>query len=160
MLRTGNHGGFMFGMSVFQSVLERLKAERDVEEVGELADIGAGRRWQAPIDRSPTFLVETLSPTTASLGAVDRAYRELAPTVRMEPPVMPAHLRRTSLAEVAEELAIAEDETALTLAAKRRRFAAANHPDRLPAEFRSDATVRMKLANMLIDEATRRLGRP
>lgn len=149
----------MFGMSVFQSVLERLKAERDVEGVGEVSDID-GRAWQTPIDRSPAFLVGTLSPAPAAFGAVDRAYRELAPTARMEPPVMPAHLSRTSLAEVAEELAITEDETGLTLAAKRRRFAAANHPDRLPAEFRSNATIRMKLANMLIDEATRRLVRP
>lgn len=150
----------MFGMSVFQSVLERLKAERDIEEDGNAADGGEGQAWRAPIDRSPVFVMEMPVQTASAFDAVAMAYRELSPSERAEPPVMPAYLTRTSLAEVAEELAITEDETSLTLAAKRRRFAAANHPDRLPAEFRSNATVRMKLANMLIDEATRRLGRP
>ncbi len=70
---------------------------------------------------------------------------------------MPDFLSRTSLAEVAEELALADDETHVTLAAKRRAFAALNHPDRIPAAFRTNATVRMKLANMLIDEASRQV---
>ncbi|MCA1490759.1 hypothetical protein [Sinorhizobium alkalisoli] len=148
----------MFGMSVFQSVVERLKAERDMEGDGDAA--GDVQAWRSPIDRSPAFVMATPACATPALNAVARAYRELAPAERTEPPVMPAHLKRTSLADVAEELAIAEDETTLTLAAKRRHFAAANHPDRLPAEFRANATVRMKLANMLIDEATRRLVRP
>jgi hypothetical protein len=152
----------MFGMSVFQSVIERLKAERDTEEDEDVSDrdISGDRLRHAPIDRSPAFIVETPSQTAAAFGAVDRAYRELALVATAEPPVMPAHLQRTSLAEVAEELAIAEMETALTLAAKRRRFAVANHPDRLPVEFRANATIRMKLANMLIDEASGRLARP
>jgi len=58
---------------------------------------------------------------------------------------------------VAEELALVDSETQMTLAAKRRAFAALNHPDRLPAAFRANATVRMKLANMLIDEAAKQM---
>lgn len=150
----------MFGMSVFQSVLERLKAEQDAEGLEDVTEniFGDGPR-HAPIDRSPFFAVETPAQPMPAFGDVARAYRELAPAETTQPPVMPAHLQRTSLSEVAEELAITEMETALTLAAKRRRFAAANHPDRLPADFRANATIRMKLANMLIDEATRRLVR-
>ncbi|OHV81294.1 hypothetical protein [Ensifer sp. LCM 4579] len=149
----------MFGMSVFQSVVERLKAERGIDEDDDAAGVGDGQAWRAPIDRSPVFVPETPARTAPTFNAVAMAYRELSTPERTAPPVMPAHLKRTSLAEVAEELALAENETALTLAAKRRHFAAGNHPDRLPAEFRANATLRMKLANMLIDEATRRIVR-
>ncbi len=76
---------------------------------------------------------------------------------RSEPFSMPDHLKRTGLAEVASELALGETETALTLAAKRRRFAAANHPDRLPWKRGSMRPCALKLANMLIDEALRRI---
>jgi hypothetical protein len=143
----------MFGKSVFQSVLERLRAEEDEDAPGESAVDGS---WRAPIEPS-AFIIETPARTTTPFRTVESAYRELAPVEQVEQPVMPEHLKRTSLAEVAAELTFDDKETALTLAAKRRRFAAANHPDRMPAEFRANATVRMKLANMLIDEASRRL---
>ena len=146
----------MFGMSVFHSVLERLKAEQD----GELPDeIRNGWRSTA-IGAAPGFVAETAAHTWASRSAVDQAYRAVAAEERSEPFSMPDHLKRTGLAEVASELALGETETALTLAAKRRRFAAANHPDRLPVEARLNATLRMKLANMLIDEALRRIEKP
>ncbi|UWU11075.1 hypothetical protein [Sinorhizobium medicae] len=91
---------------------------------------------------------------------MQQAYCELTPTESPAPFAIPDFLKRISLAEVASELALGEAETALTLAARRRRFAAANHPDRLPAEARLNATLRMKLANMLIDEAFRRIKKP
>ncbi|WFU46667.1 hypothetical protein [Sinorhizobium terangae] len=146
----------MFGMSVFQSVLERLKAEQQDAACDEDAGEQAFRHGMAGFSHG--FIVDT-SPAITALDAVQRAYHELAPAESMQQPVMPDHLKRTSLAEVAAELALDEQETAISLAAKRRRFAAANHPDRLPADFRANATVRMKLANMLIDEASRRLPR-
>ncbi|WP_018236512.1 hypothetical protein [Ensifer sp. BR816] len=145
----------MFGMSVFQSVLERLKSEEALEGDSE-AETSDG--LQSPIGRSPAFVVDTPASTTAAFCAVESAYRDLAASERADrPPAMPDHLKRTGLADVAAELGLGEAETSLTLAAKRRRFAAANHPDRLPPEFRENATIRMKLANMLIDEASRRL---
>lgn len=151
----------MFGISVFQSVLERLKAEQALQDDAEAeAEEAARDGLQPPFGRSPAFVVETPARTTAAFGAVERAYRDLAAAERAEERrVMPDHLQRTSLADVAAELDLDEGETGLTLAAKRRRFAAANHPDRLPPEFRANATIRMKLANMLIDEVSRRLGR-
>ncbi|WP_331371878.1 hypothetical protein [Sinorhizobium chiapasense] len=146
----------MFGMSVFQSVLERLKAEQQTEasneDVGQVFRHGTARLSQG-------FIVDTSSAAAAAFDSVERAYRELTPPERAHPLVMPDHLRRTSLAEVAADLALQEQETVATLAAKRRRFAAANHPDTLAVEFRANATIRMKLANMLIDEASRRLPR-
>jgi hypothetical protein len=44
------------------------------------------------------------------------------------------------------------------LAEIRRRFAFANHPDRVPAPLRARALERMQVANMLIDEAEKRLA--
>lgn len=44
------------------------------------------------------------------------------------------------------------------LAEIRRRFAFANHPDRVPARLRAHALERMQVANMLIDEAEKRLA--
>lgn len=38
----------------------------------------------------------------------------------------------------------------------RRAFAMRYHPDRVPAEFRDRAALRMQIANMLIDEAKRK----
>lgn len=142
----------MFGMSVFHSVLERLKAEQDDGLSDEASD---GWRGTA-IGAAPGFVAEN-AHTWASRSAMEQAYRAVAAEERSEPFSMPDHLKRTGLAEVASELALGETETALTLAAKRRRFAAANHPDRLPVEARLNATLRMKLANMLIDEALRRI---
>ncbi|MBP1883593.1 hypothetical protein [Sinorhizobium mexicanum] len=147
----------MFGMSLFQSVLERLKAEQQGDACDEDVGVQVFRHGKAGF--SPGFIVDTSSAAATAFDAVERAYRELAPAEKAQPPVMPDYLRRTSLADVAADLVLQEQETAATLAAKRRRFAAANHPDRLPAEFRANATIRMKLANMLIDEASRRLPR-
>jgi len=142
----------MFGMSVFQSVLERLKTEEESEFDEEVEARLATPR--APIFAG-AFAVE--SAGLASFGAVERAYLDAAFVEPPAPPVMPDYLDRTSLAEVAAELALADGETQMTLAAKRRAFAALNHPDRLPAAFRANATVRMKLANMLIDEASQQI---
>ncbi len=72
---------------------------------------------------------------------------------------MPAHLARLSPEEIAADLGIANDETPESLALRRRAFAALNHPDRHPSAFRAEATQRMTIANMLIDEALRRLKR-
>ena len=48
---------------------------------------------------------------------------------------------------------------ATSIAASRRRFAFANHPDRLPPHLRPRALQRMQVANMLIDDAVRRLSK-
>lgn len=143
----------MFGMSVFQSVLERLKTEEDEEETAETAISTTSR----PPSFATAFVAGGTESASAARSAVERAYFDAS---FVEPPPtepMPESLKRTSLGEVAEELGLGERETLATLAAKRRSFAAANHPDRLPPDFRANATVRMKLANMLIDEASRQL---
>lgn len=149
----------MFGISVFQSVLERLKAEEDKdpaeeEEQASLANI-----------RGPNggFVGNIATSGAADRSAVQRAYFDtaseemLAPPKPLPKPVMPDHLRRIRPEQIASDLALADRETAQGLADRRRRFAAENHPDRHHPDFRSNATTRMKIANMLIDEAQRRL---
>ncbi|WDZ75652.1 hypothetical protein PWG15_13630 [Ensifer adhaerens] len=142
----------MFGMSVFQSVLERLKTEEEYEP-----DPAEAARVTTPY--APVFAGALAAENVgaASFGAVERAYLDAAFVEPPPPLAMPDYLNRTGLADVAEELALADGETQVTLAAKRRAFAALNHPDRLPPAFRTNATVRMKLANMLIDEASQQV---
>ena len=85
---------------------------------------------------------------------------EPEPAPEPEPePVMPEHLSRIAPAEIAAELAISSADTVHSLGEKRRSFAKANHPDRVLPQFRDNATRRMTLANLLIDEAVRRLSR-
>lgn len=149
----------MFGMSVFQSVLERLKAEEDEE--------GAADDEQAlhPGIRGLNggFVGNLAASGMADSSAVQRAYFDtasdemLAPPKPLPKPVMPEHLHRIRPEQIAADLGLTETETAQGLADKRRRFAGDNHPDVHPPEFRTNATIRMKIANMLIDEAQRRL---
>jgi hypothetical protein len=148
----------MFGMSVFQSVLERLKAEEDEDEPPEEERPSAAIRGF-----NAGFVGNQETSAMAGSGVVQRAYFDtasdemLAPAKPVPKPVMPEHLRRISPEQIAADLALAEMETQLTLADKRRRFAAENHPDRHAPDYRANATLRMKIANMLIDEAQRRL---
>lgn len=143
----------MFRMSVFQSVLERLK-EEETEPLAEPSPTGG--------IATPFVGILNAAGGFATITVHD-AYLETAGENMLRPPepspkpVMPDHLRRIKPAEIAGEIALGENETALSLTEKRRRFAAENHPDRHLPDFRANATVRMKIANMLIDEALRRL---
>ena len=149
----------MFGMSVFQSVLERLKAEEDEEGAAE--DEQAAPATVRGLNGG--FVGNLAASGIADSGAVQRAYFDTASEEMLEPPkprpkpVMPEHLARTCPEQIAADLGLTETETQQGLADKRRRFAAENHPDRHHLEFRANATIRMKIANMLIDEAQRRL---
>jgi hypothetical protein len=68
---------------------------------------------------------------------------------RPRPSLSPADIRR--------ELAIEALRDGAALDAARRRFAFANHPDRVEPELRDIAEQRMRMANMMIDEAKRLL---
>ncbi len=157
----------LFGQSVFQSVLDRLRAED--EDAAEDA---------APVShRVPGFttglafdVMEGVSAPSARPGQayIDNLEAETAPSpmseapVTPEPvpePVMPAHLGRTEPQDIATELAIGQHDTVQSLGDKRRAFAKANHPDGVHPLFRDNATKRMTVANLLIDEAIRRRTR-
>ncbi|RFZ84036.1 hypothetical protein D0Y60_19710 [Shinella sp. WSJ-2] len=157
----------MFGMTVFESVLERLKAEaRQAEEdaaeeavegdgPGEIRGLTSGF---AGIGTGGTFV----SGSQAAAAYLDlyEAPRSVPPSPQPapEPPPLPApHLMRTAPDEIAEDLALTGKEGMDDLLARRRSFARENHPDRAPEDLRANATLRMKIANMLIDETIRRL---
>ena len=154
----------LFGQSVFQSVLERLKAE---EETAEEAEAPASHRVAGLGTGFAFDVMEGVSVASQRIGEayfdnldLDAAGFVEKPAPLPEPePAMPDHLTRTAPQEVAAELAISAADTPLTLSEKRRTFARANHPDGVALPFRDNATKRMMLANLLIDEALRRLGR-
>lgn len=58
--------------------------------------------------------------------------------------------------DIALELGISGVSSAEELGSVRRRFAFANHPDRVPVHLRERAIIRMQVANMLIDAARRK----
>ncbi len=164
----------LFGQSVFQSVLDRLKSEDEEAEehpahptarvhgfntglafdVMEGVSAGAARPGQAYFEN-----LETEAPQPAPTAEAAAAPEPL-PEPEPEPePVIPERLTRISSQEVAAEIAISSRDTLRSLGEKRRAFAKANHPDSVAPAFRENATKRMMIANLLIDEAMRRLSR-
>ncbi|MBB4572035.1 hypothetical protein [Rhizobium lentis] len=155
----------LFGQSIFQSVLERLKAEDETaeDEAGSPAHSVSGLGTGLAFDVMQGVSVASQRVGEAYFDNLDLA-AAAGLTEKPEPgpnpePVMPEHLTRTAPQEVAAELGISAADTPLTLSEKRRAFARANHPDGVALPFRDNATKRMMLANLLIDEALRRIGR-
>jgi type IV secretory pathway VirB10-like protein len=168
----------LFGQSVFQSVLDRLDME---EAAAEEADAPAAHRIQG---LNSSFAVNAMEGVSTTWARPDQAYVDNLgfdmppgakaaqagdapqpaaasapePVVEEPEPVMPAHLARTAPQDVAAELAITSKDTPHSLNEKRRAFAKVNHPDSIAAPFRDKATIRMKIANLLIDEALKRLA--
>ena len=150
--------------SLFQSVLDRFDSEEEAAEQEKAAHRIRGL--------NVSFAATVPGGETPDAHRPDEAYRDnlgdpiISPEPQPEPvpeepalPAMPEHLSRTTREEVAAELAITSDLTREGLQEKRRSFAKTNHPDSVAALFREQATIRMTLANQLIDEAIRRLRR-
>jgi hypothetical protein len=93
-------------------------------------------------------------------GVATAGYREQVAEPRDEIVVRPAVEPQlpppsTDPQDIARELGLPGRKNRDELDALRRRFALANHPDRVVPELRAVAMVRMQVANMLIDEAKR-----
>lgn len=149
----------MFGMTVFESVLERLKAEaREAADdlPPEEEDVAVEIRG-LPVGFAGLGMGETFVSAPQAAAAYLDLYEEPALQPAEPPPAPPPHLLRTAPEEVAEDLALTGRESVGDLLARRRAFARDNHPDRAPADLRTNATLRMKIANMLIDETIRRI---
>jgi hypothetical protein len=153
----------LFGQSVFQSVLDRLKAE-DGETCEE--ETSAAARISG-LNTGLAF--DVMEGVSAASARPDQAYFETLefppPDTVAEPlplpeavpePVMPDHLARIAPEDIAAELDISARDTTQSLSEKRRAFAKKNHPDGVDPLFRENATKRMTTANLLIDQALRR----
>lgn len=150
----------LFGKSLFQSVVERLAEEA---EDADAAPVVTAYRVSG---LSSGFVAESVDHGPAATFHLD-AYLALMPDPMPEPmpappaapvrPVMPSHLARLSIEQIAEDLDLKAEDDRETLGEKRRAFARHNHPDRYHPDFRDMATTRMKIANLLVDEAIRRL---
>jgi len=91
---------------------------------------------------------------------IDAAAPLIAPAVaKPAQPVPPAEAELPSIEPHAILLELHLEGAALEDFARiRRAFAFANHPDRVAPHLRERASLRMQIANMLIDDARRRAG--
>lgn len=72
---------------------------------------------------------------------------------------MPEPELSTDPADIAYELGLSDVVSLEELSVLRRRFAMLNHPDRVAPDQRARATVRMTIANAMIDKAVLRFSR-
>ncbi|UJW74431.1 hypothetical protein [Rhizobium sp. SL42] len=143
----------LFGKSLFQSVVDRLADEAE-------AEVEAPEPSFRVNGLSAGFATEKIEASPVNAGLRQDAYLFLMsqdePT-ETKAPVKPPHLDRLTVEQIAEDLGILADDTRDMLQERRRLFARHNHPDTVHPDFREPANTRMKIANLLIDEALRRL---
>lgn len=141
----------ILGLSLFDTVLHRLsqeEADAPAQGPARLAGmrgfnasfIGAGSRPDRGQDSEQ--LDVTFSAYTSDM---------FAPPPKPAPDV--SMFKRLSPGEIARDINLLASDTPVELHLKRRNFARMNHPDRAPEDWRDAATTRMKIANLLIDEA-------
>lgn len=150
----------LLGRSVFHSVVERLQAENAAapeEAAPGFSHRVAGLNLSFAVSAAETDSTRHHRMTWAYSDIMeDQPGPEAAKAPEPPPePVMPAHLGILDVSAIAAELDIGEATTIAELNEKRRRFARDNHPDRVHENFRGNATVRMTIANQLIDKALR-----
>jgi hypothetical protein len=150
----------LFGKSLFQSVVDRLdeEAEEQVpaeEQTFRISGLPAGFVPTPPAAPSPPADPGTDQRLDAYLFLMpdDAEPAEPEPPA---PPLPPDWLGRLSREEIVQDLGIEPSDDREKLQERRRHFARDNHPDRVAADYREAATLRMKIANGLIDEAISR----
>lgn len=84
-------------------------------------------------------------------GTTIESFGKSPPPIAPQPKPVPQP--STKPLDVARELRLRASYSVEQLIDIRRRFALSNHPDRVPPVIRDAATVRMGIANMMIDEA-------
>ncbi len=151
----------IFGQSLFDAVLDRLAEEQD-DDVEAPPPASTGIRGL-----NAGFVGASVGiPLPDGEGRLHDAYFDFgdAPPFRAEPQTEPTFERleartfsRLTPQDVADDLKLSEARSAEALQSLRRSFARQNHPDMVGEEWREQATLRMKIANLLIDEALKRL---
>jgi hypothetical protein len=143
----------VFGKSLFETVLDGM----EVEEVEEDEDV--------PVRRprvNAHFLPDTSFSERAdrrSLGALYEDFGAPPPAeIEVSPsPAPPVWLNRLSEQDVIDDLDLKAGMTKVAIKEKRRAFARENHPDRVAEDYRQAATIRMTIANRLVEAALRRI---
>jgi hypothetical protein len=151
----------ILGQSLFDAVLDRLAEEREDDE-------------EAPASASVTIRGLNAGFVSASVGIplpdgesrLHDAYFDFGdgPRGSAEPQTEQNFERieartfsRLTPQDVAEDMKLSEARSVEALQSLRRTFARQNHPDMVGEEWRDQATLRMKIANLLIDEALKRM---
>lgn len=143
----------VFGKSLFETVLEGVNSRQEAAA--------------AEKENAPAYVVRGLK--SSFLGQASEAEPDFGPDPAHlygqfafdppspEPERPPVWLDRLSETEIAEDLDLASCRTVTELRERRRVFALENHPDRVVPDYRAAATIRMTIANQLIDRAIARL---
>jgi hypothetical protein len=141
----------IFGKSLFETVLDGIEVDEPEEDE------------EVPL-RRPRVVSHFLTDTTFSereeerpLGAL---YEDFSDPPLPEPdlplsPEPPAWIERLSESEITGDLGLVSGMTRAEIRERRRAFALGNHPDRVAEEFRAAATIRMTVANRLVETALR-----
>lgn len=147
----------LFGKSLFETVLAGIDARKEEEEDGDPSEpsirglnagfVGSGFEYRIEEASDPTHLFEAFLPEREWASATENHEPEPAE------PEIPDWLDRLSPEDVAADLALDSQLSRGQLRAKRRQFARDNHPDRVAPLAHEAATIRMMIANQLIDKA-------
>lgn len=133
----------------FASLLDDLMIDEASRRSGSAAS-ASSLDFLNVIDELGAGLV--VPDAVAADGYRDQADTPPAPVLQRQVEPQP-QLPSTDPSDIARELGLSARKNVSELDALRRRFALANHPDRVGAELRKVAMIRMQVANMLIDEA-------
>ena len=145
----------VFGKSLFETVLDGMA----VEEVEEEEEETFVRRPRV----TTTFLADTSFADRADQRPLGELYEDFGEPPLLEPhvppsPEPPAWLNRLTEHDVIDDLGLATGMTKAQIKDKRRAFARSNHPDRVAEDYRQAATIRMTIANRLVEAALRLAG--
>lgn len=158
------------GSSPFEAVLDRVsneQADAAAHRSGPWAAmrgwnssfVGEGLRSQPWPGREPLAAGKPAAPAEPADPGVpnDVLTVTAAPAPEPKPAMDTSHFKRLSPEQIARDINLLASDTPAELKSKRRRFARLNHPDGCPSEWRDAATIRMKIANQMVDEALRRV---
>ena len=143
---------FLKALEEARAAMAGREADDEPRKAPRPRSAAAGIGFRDAIDR----LTGTLR-SYVSAGLASRLYADAPQTRSRETPPTPVSLL-SEHEQVLAELHLTPNLTAPDLKLIRRKFAMANHPDRVAPPVRDQATRRMTIANMLIDEALRGLN--
>lgn len=142
----------VFGKTLFETVLDGI----EVEEVEDDEDLPV-----RPPRVTAHFLADTSFTDRADRRPLGELYEDFGEPPDIEPvlpiaPEPPAWLDRLTEQNVIDDLGLVAGMAKSEIKERRRAFARGNHPDRVAQEFREAATIRMTIANRLVETALRR----